>query len=194
MTHYCHKHKRTYLIQLELNSPSINFGWVSWSEQKIKTQADAGTELELKHWVIGWPCGQSLDLFEPQQSDSTAGGKAGPHCMPGAVPSLPGWATKQQNKHANTESFPQWFNWPLWLLPQRLRVTRKSVRTRMISLVLGGLHSLFSHHRLEHPCGIAKNALKKYTASVGKTESTGRSTCVCAEHSCTWTTKDVSMV
>lgn len=62
LTHYCHKHKRTYLNQLELNSPPINFGWVSWSEQKIKIQADAGTEFALRHWVIGWPCGQSLDL------------------------------------------------------------------------------------------------------------------------------------
>lgn len=71
LTYYCHKHKRSYLIQLALNSPPINFGWVSWSEQKIKSQTDAGTEFELRHWVIGWPWGQSLDLCEPQQPNST---------------------------------------------------------------------------------------------------------------------------
>lgn len=39
-----------------------------------------------------------------------------------------------------------------------------------------------STHRLaaEHPCGIAKNALKTYIASAGKTDSTGKKhLCVC---------------
>lgn len=98
------------------------------------------------------------------------------HQMP--CPSLPGWATKQQNKHANTETFPQWFSWPPWLLPQRLRVTRKSVTNKddfTCSCWVGSTHQLAA----EHPSGTAKNTLKKYIASVGKTESTGRSTCVC---------------
>lgn len=56
--------------------------------------------------------------------------------------------------------------------------------------LLGGLYSLFGYRKSEWDC---QKFLEKYIASVGKTESTSRSTCVCGEHSCIWATK-VSMV
>lgn len=109
-------------------------------------------------------------------------------------PSLPGWATKQQNKHANAETFPQWFSWPLWLLPQRLRVTRKSVTNKddfTSSCWVGSTH----HLAAEHLSGTAKNTLKKIHCQCWQDRKyRQKHLCVWAEYSCTWAAKEVFMV
>lgn len=68
LTYYCHKHKRTYLIQLALNSPQINFGWVSWSEQKNQESSKCWDWVwieVLNHWMTLWtvswpPCASAI--------------------------------------------------------------------------------------------------------------------------------------
>lgn len=62
LTCYCHKHKRTHLIQPALNSPPINFGWVSWLEQKHQESSRCWDWVwieALSHWMtlrtVSWP-------------------------------------------------------------------------------------------------------------------------------------------
>lgn len=153
LTCFCHKHKRTYLIQPVLNPAPINFGWVLWIEQKWRVKQMLGLSWieALSHWMTLWKVSWPLCLSAIQQYHWGKGGttlNAG-CCAHAFQAKLQTSKTSMLiQKHFLNDFLLKGWEWP-----------GSQWETGMISFVLAGWAPVSA----EHPSGIAKipTALKK---------------------------------